>query len=299
VYKSRFSFIANAILILQASDMEAGKATCMLHFKSDAKLTSEEFVKVFKEFDKDGNGYIEADELNSFLVALLQEAGNEKPSPEETEKFKEYILETYDENFDGKISMTELENILPTEENYLNQFRKEFEMEKMDSIQFIKIWNHYDSDMSGYLEGEEIDAFLKDMLEQQGCNPNPQRIADYKAFVMDRYDENKDGKIGLKELSMILPKEENFFAKFQGKKALSRDDFDAVFDHYDTDKSGEIEGSELLVLLRDVMKRMGLEPDSAQELEKMRDVVLGVSDKNDDGKLSRSELALLLSDMNE
>ena len=34
--------------------MEAGKATCMLHFKSDAKLTSEEFVKVFKEFDKDG-----------------------------------------------------------------------------------------------------------------------------------------------------------------------------------------------------------------------------------------------------
>lgn len=33
---------------------KGGKATCMLHFKSDAKLTSEEFVKVFKEFDKDG-----------------------------------------------------------------------------------------------------------------------------------------------------------------------------------------------------------------------------------------------------
>ena len=49
---------------------------------------------------------------------------------------------------------------------------------------FLQIWNHYDSDMSGYLEGDEIDAFLKDMLQQEGCNPNPQRIADYKTFVV-------------------------------------------------------------------------------------------------------------------
>lgn len=116
---------------------------------------------------------------------------------------------------------------------------------------------------------------------------------------MDRYDENKDGKIGLKELAQILPKEENFFANFQGKKVLSRDDFDAIFDHYDTDKSGEIDSSELLVLLRDVMKKMGLEPDSCQELEKMRDILLGVSDRDKNGKLSRCELALMLSDMNE
>lgn len=53
-----------------------------------------------------------------------------------------------------------------------------------------------------------------------------------------------------------------------------------------------------MVLLRDVMKRMGLEPDNASELEKMKDVVLGVSDKDNDGKLSKSELSLLLSDMN-
>lgn len=47
------------------------------------------------------------------------------------------------------------------------------------------------------------------------------------------------------------------------------------------------------------MKRMGLEPDNAAELEKMREVVLEVSDKDKDGKLSKSELSMLLSDMNE
>ncbi|XP_022786729.1 calbindin-32-like [Stylophora pistillata] len=169
----------------------------------------------------------------------------------------------------------------------------------MDSIQFIKIWNHYDSDRSGYMEGDEIEAFLKDWLEADDQTVSPQRISDYKNFIMDRYDDNKDGKIGLKELAKILPPEENFFARFQGKKCLSKEDFEAVFDHYDTDKSGEIEGSELLVLLRDVMKRMGLEPDNAAELEKMREVVLEVSDKDKDGKLSKSELSMLLSDMNE
>ena len=96
----------------------AGAKGCMLEFNSDTKLTSEEFVKVFKEFDKDGknmsvlntifyrhcgslnrvlitcrlrytqtifhlfflfsgNGYIEADELDQFLITLLQETGNE------------------------------------------------------------------------------------------------------------------------------------------------------------------------------------------------------------------------------
>lgn len=35
----------------------AGAKGCMLEFNGDTKLTSEEFVKVFKEFDKDGEYY--------------------------------------------------------------------------------------------------------------------------------------------------------------------------------------------------------------------------------------------------
>ena len=45
-------------MILRATNMADGKGkgkdTCILKFNSDARLTSEEFVKVFKEFDKDG-----------------------------------------------------------------------------------------------------------------------------------------------------------------------------------------------------------------------------------------------------
>lgn len=37
-----------------------GKDACMLKFNSDARLTSAEFIKVFKEFDKDGKLRIRA-----------------------------------------------------------------------------------------------------------------------------------------------------------------------------------------------------------------------------------------------
>ncbi|XP_068684870.1 calbindin-32-like [Montipora capricornis] len=144
--------------------MEGKKASCMLQFKGEAKLTSKEFVKVFKEFDKDGNGFIEADELTDFLVALLRETGNENPNEVELIEFKQFILDKFDDNFDGKISMPELKNILPTEENYLAQFQDEFQANKMDSVQFIKIWNHYDSDMSGYLEGTNLIKDFKQFI---------------------------------------------------------------------------------------------------------------------------------------
>lgn len=51
----------------------------------------------------------------------------------------------------------------------------------------LQIWNHYDSDMSGYLDGDEIDAFLRDMLQQQGCSASTQLIKDYKQFIVRFY----------------------------------------------------------------------------------------------------------------
>ena len=44
--------------------------------------------------------------------------------------------------------------------------------------------------MSGYLDGDEIDAFLRDMLQQQGCSASTQLIKDYKQFIVRCYALN-------------------------------------------------------------------------------------------------------------
>ncbi|CAH3015985.1 unnamed protein product, partial [Porites evermanni] len=42
-------------------------------FQGKSNITSNDFLKIFRRFDKDGNGYIEAGELDDFLAALHKE----------------------------------------------------------------------------------------------------------------------------------------------------------------------------------------------------------------------------------
>ena len=87
----------------------------------------------------------------------------------------------------------------------------EFSLKNNIDIISLQIWNHYDSDMSGYLEGDEIDAFLKDMLQQGGHNLNPQRIADYKSFMVQFFLQIKTGST--RTLSNLI---------FSGQKSCTR-----------------------------------------------------------------------------
>lgn len=75
---------------------------------------------------------MEAQELDLFLRELCTSVSNidsktaEKVIPESLfEEFKLDIMDAYDENNDGRISVHELAEILPTEENFLLLFRLE------------------------------------------------------------------------------------------------------------------------------------------------------------------------------
>lgn len=255
------------------------------------RITSVEFVALFKKYDTDGNGQIDKSELNQFLTDLLAELGHENVKPKVLANVKEKLLEKYDDNFDGMIGMDELEKILPTEENFLMKFRNDT---NLTSVDFIRCYNHYDADKSGYLEKNELEAFLCELLRSKDMAVTPQRIADYVEVFMELYDLNKDGKLELAEVAKILPIEENFLTKFEGRAELSRDEFNSVFDHYDKDKSGTIEGVELTALLRDICAREGKAPNTT-DMEDMKKSILDLVDINKDGKLSREELGMLLS----
>ncbi|KAK2559732.1 Calretinin [Acropora cervicornis] len=155
-------------------------------FQGKTQISSSDFLKIFKSFDKDGNGFIEAGELDEFLMALGRESNKEKLDPQEIAKMKQEILSKYDTNYDGKLDLEELTRILPTEENFLVQFQHHV---KLTSVEFFKVWNHYDQDRSGFIESDEL--------------------------RLDIFDKNKDGKLSLPEMSKILPLEENFLAQFK------------------------------------------------------------------------------------
>ncbi|KAL9975307.1 hypothetical protein ACROYT_G012460 [Oculina patagonica] len=273
---------------------ESGCKPYVTHFQGKTKLTSYDFLKIFKQFDKDGNGFIEAGELDDFLAALWKEghSGKDVPDAKEIADMKEEILQKFDDNFDGKINLEELTKILPTEENFLAHFQNAVQL---TSVDFFKVWTHYDADRSGFIESDELEGFLVDLLGRDGQSLDPQRITDYRNAMLDLFDKNKDGKLSLSEMMKILPVEENFLKQF--KDNADDKQFNAVWSKYDQDGNGFIVDNELDALVFDLLSQnKGGDADiSGDEVKKFKTVIMETCDTNKDGKIGKDELKLLLS----
>ena len=67
-------------------------------------FTNEEFIAAFKKFDRDGSGFITADEVEDLLYTVY----GFPPLEEEVKLF----MESFDLNNDGKISLEEFKSVL-------------------------------------------------------------------------------------------------------------------------------------------------------------------------------------------
>lgn len=84
-------------------------------YKQRSKLGPDEFAEIWQHYDRDGSGFIEAGpELEQLLTDMLR-AGGLQATELEVEDFIEGVLEMFDVNADGKLSRTELEQLLADE----------------------------------------------------------------------------------------------------------------------------------------------------------------------------------------
>ncbi|XP_050673138.1 calbindin-32 isoform X2 [Leptidea sinapis] len=188
--------------------------------------------------------------------------------------------------------------------NFMRQFRDpdSRELKKLSANQFMEVWSHYDRDGNGYIEGTELDGFLKEFVSSANFTDiSPDAVSDsmlveLKACFMEAYDDNQDGKIDIRELAQLLPMEENFLLLFRFDNPLeSSVEFMKIWREYDTDGSGYIEADELKNFLRDLLKEAKKINDvSEDKLIEYTDTMLQVFDSNKDGRLQLSEMAKLL-----
>ncbi|KAK7115250.1 calbindin-32-like [Littorina saxatilis] len=190
------------------------------------------------------------------------------------------------------------------QENFLRQFRdlNTREFKRITASQFINVWNHYDTDGNGFIEGKELDQFLYELVTSVNTTDlGPEVVSqaalqDAKQLILSAFDENKDGKIDIAELAGILPMEENFLLLFRRDHPLeSSVEFMKVWREYDTDHSGFIEADELKLFLHDLLKQCKKDAEVTEEqLITYADTMLQLFDRNKDGKLQLSEMAKLL-----
>uniref|UniRef100_A0A182YQ96 EF-hand domain-containing protein n=1 Tax=Anopheles stephensi TaxID=30069 RepID=A0A182YQ96_ANOST len=211
-------------------------------------------------------------------------------------------------------------------QNFMRQYRdpESRELKKLSANQFMDVWSHYDRDGNGYIEGSELDGFLKEFVSSANATDiSPESLTDemlveLKSCFMEAYDDNQDGKIDIRErdnfmmqyiigqpvvmmmvpllyfqLAQLLPMEENFLLLFRFDNPLeSSVEFMKIWREYDSDNSGYIEADELKNFLRDLLKEAKKINDvSEDKLIEYTDTMLRVFDANKDGRLQLSEMA--------
>ncbi|XP_070387006.1 calbindin-32 isoform X3 [Dermacentor albipictus] len=182
----------------------------LLLFRFDNPLESSvEFMKIWREYDTDGSGYIEADELKNFLKDLLREAKKDSIEEDKLIEYTDTLLQIFDSNKDGKLQLSEMAKLLPVKENFL--CRSAFKLtdatagaSKLTREDIERVFALYDRDKNGTIENEELKGFLKDLLELVKKDYDAQDLEEFQEAILRGCDFNKDGKISKKELTMVL-----------------------------------------------------------------------------------------------
>uniref|UniRef100_A0A8C9U144 Secretagogin n=1 Tax=Scleropages formosus TaxID=113540 RepID=A0A8C9U144_SCLFO len=127
----------------------------------------------------------------------------------------------------------------------------------LDAAGFLQIWQHFDADDNGYIEGKELDDFFHHMLTKLGPGDKvtEDKVQQLKTRFMSVYDLTADGRLQIQELAnMILPEDENFLLLFRRETPLDNSvEFMKIWRKYDADSSGFISAAELKSFLKDLV----------------------------------------------
>uniref|UniRef100_A0A4W5RFU5 Secretagogin n=1 Tax=Hucho hucho TaxID=62062 RepID=A0A4W5RFU5_9TELE len=168
----------------------------------------------------------------------------------------------------------------------------------LDAAGFLHIWQHFDVDNNGYIEGKELDDFFRHMMKKLGMSDEitDDKVRRMKERFMSAYDTTADGRLQIQELAtMMLPEEENFLLLFRREMPLDNSvEFMRIWRNYDTDSSGYISAIELKGFLQDLFLHHK-KTISPNKLEEYTNTMMKMFDKNNDGRLDLNDLARILA----
>ncbi|KAL1276122.1 hypothetical protein QQF64_035745 [Cirrhinus molitorella] len=168
----------------------------------------------------------------------------------------------------------------------------------LDAAGFLQIWQHFDADDNGYIEGKELDDFFRHMLEKLGPEDKitEEKVQKIKKSFMSAYDLTSDGRLAIHELAnMILPQDENFLLIFRREAPLDNSvEFMKIWRKYDADSSGYISAVELKGFLKDLFLQHKKDI-SPRKLDEYTNTMMTIFDKSKDGTLDLNDLARILA----
>ncbi|PSN54176.1 Calbindin-32 [Blattella germanica] len=150
----------------------------------------------------------------------------------------------------------------------------------------------YDDNQDGKIDIRE--NFLRDLLKEA------KKINDVSEDKLIEYTDTmivtSEGKLSVPPSLQGRDRMTYAFmrsAKIEGATKLTKDDIERVFSLYDRDNNGTIENEELRGFLKDLLELVKKDYD-AQDLHDFEETILQGVDYNQDGKINRKELTMIL-----
>jgi len=100
-------------------------------------------------------------------------------------------------------------------------------------------------------------------------------------------------------MAQLLPVKENFLTKSKLSSQLTKEDIEQVFANYDKDNNGTIENDELTGFLKDLLELVKNDGFGGDDLESFQTAILSGCDTNNDGKVDKKELTMILLALNK
>uniref|UniRef100_A0A8C4NNU1 Secretagogin n=1 Tax=Eptatretus burgeri TaxID=7764 RepID=A0A8C4NNU1_EPTBU len=168
----------------------------------------------------------------------------------------------------------------------------------IDAGGFLRIWQRFDGEGKGYIEGKELDQLFRHLLAGLGVGTDltEKQLQDLKSQFMSIYDVSSDGRLQIHEVAnMLLPEDENFLLLFRQESLLDNSvEFMRIWRKYDVDHSGYISAEELRSFLGDLFHKHGRDVPG-NKLDEYTDTMMKLFDRNHDGRLDLTDLARILS----
>lgn len=265
------------------------------------KMSAKEFLDCWQHFDTDGNGYLEGDELKSFLREFITSVipdrlGEELMPAIVYQQFQQEFMDAFDVDEDGRLSITEMSEVLPADEAFVALFCNE--MPLTSSVEFVRIWRRFDRDSSGYIEANELTDFLRHLLSEGKVKMivTEDKLNEYSSTILTLFDKDRDGRLHVSELARLLRVKENYLRKpiLNSSVTLCGREIEQIFNHYDSDENGYLEEEEIDGLLKDYVELYGLE-FTEEILTNLRTKIFNTLDENHDGKIRLDELRSILT----
>ncbi|XP_037548975.1 secretagogin [Nematolebias whitei] len=123
-------------------------------------------------------------------------------------------------------------------------------LDRLDAATFLQIWQHFDKDDKGFIEGKKLEDFFRHMLQKLGMKKEEiteEKTGKLRERFPSAHNAAAGGNVQIQELAtMLLREEENFLLLFRRETPLNNSvEFMRIWRNYDTDSSGYISANEL------------------------------------------------------